>query len=305
MAKFCTNCGNPLRGNEKFCTKCGHNLSASANRNDAPPRVYPQAEADPQHRNYGAPITDYPAEPVSAGKKYIYIGVIAAVIVIAVIVAVFVMKSDTSSDKALGVDTEVVEDTIAATPSSAAGEMQESPRVYHDINSLMRYVGSNPSGYSIRKMGKDWNWKTGGSKRDALVFGEGYLGLSAVRIVGYVTPDGYLYGRYYGSNGIQLDVNGFIDENCELRIQLGHGSEASYMRLIEDADFDEVYHGVWGKNQKHLDLVFDYQNPDFSEAPADFSNLDEDALSGRGVEPGDYSNYNIEIEEYRDKNVNN
>ncbi len=307
MAKFCTNCGNPLTGNEKFCTKCGHKLNAS--QTDAPPQVTTSVEATPAQSNLEPPMPDYSGEPSATSnskKKYIYIAVAAVVIVIAAIGIGISVKSNAGGKETSGEELAVTEDSMKSALLSAVDETQtiekesnqKAPHVYNDVNSLMRYVGSNPSAYSIRKMGKDWNWKSDGSEGDVPVVGEGYLGLSPVRIVAYISPKGYLYGRYYSGNGMQLDVNGYLDSNCELRIQLGHGNETSYMRLLEDADFDNVYTGAWGRGNKSVSFLFDYFSSDYSADPADFSNFDSGRLDGHGILPTDAPEPDIEIEEY-------
>lgn len=64
MAKFCSQCGNPLADNMSFCTKCGAQQAPAAPQ--AP--VAPQAPAAPQAPVYRAPAAPSPIVKLLTGK---------------------------------------------------------------------------------------------------------------------------------------------------------------------------------------------------------------------------------------------
>lgn len=87
----------------------------------------------------------------------------------------------------------------------------------------------------------------------------GAIGDDKVSVKCWLTEDGELHGRYHNENGTNLDLNGFIQPNGDLYIQLGHDSYKSVLRLHPVSD--EIpgsyrYEGSWGKSGKWSYLVF-------------------------------------------------
>lgn len=82
-----------------------------------------------------------------------------------------------------------------------------------------------------------------------------------ITMIGWITEEGTIHGRYHNENGINLDFNGFIRPDNSLYIQLGHDSEKSdwYLKPVpsELSSGDAVrYEGKWGKSQKDSYVVF-------------------------------------------------
>ena len=81
MAKFCTNCGKRLQGNEKFCTSCGKKIHCDApegERNEPTPDVAPQPDDAGQ----------------SKGEKRGLVLLVYSVVVLVVILIVFLVQYD-------------------------------------------------------------------------------------------------------------------------------------------------------------------------------------------------------------------
>lgn len=87
----------------------------------------------------------------------------------------------------------------------------------------------------------------------------GAIGDDNVSVKCWLTEDGELHGRYHNENGTNLDLNGFIEPDGNLYIQLGHDSSKSVLHLRPVSD--EIpgsyrYEGTWGKSGKWSYLVF-------------------------------------------------
>jgi hypothetical protein len=90
---FCSNCGNPLTGNEKFCAQCGATVSsaapsaaapASSTAPSAPPRPAPPVAAAAYPAASPAPVVvtvPSPAQPTAQKKGLM--GTVIAVILVA------------------------------------------------------------------------------------------------------------------------------------------------------------------------------------------------------------------------------
>ncbi|MDE6498519.1 MAG: zinc ribbon domain-containing protein [Muribaculaceae bacterium] len=79
MAKFCTNCGAPLQGNEKFCTGCGKKIHCDApegERNEPIPDVAPRPDDAGQ----------------SKGEKHGMVLLVCSVVVLGVILIAFLAQ---------------------------------------------------------------------------------------------------------------------------------------------------------------------------------------------------------------------
>ena len=130
-------------------------------------------------------------------------------------------------------------------------------------DNLARFATSYPSELRIQSIGKEWDWTTVSPQEGQLLYGEGiiqYPQESPVWMVCVVTKDGYIYGRYFHSNGIQLDINGIVQLNGDIKMQLGHGNEISNMNLYPipsaSSSNEFAYSGTWGKNDKAIDITF-------------------------------------------------
>lgn len=124
---------------------------------------------------------------------------------------------------------------------------------------LAALISNFPSDFNIKSFGINWNWDTDIPKDGITISGEGILSNHTFRIIGYISQTGNIYGRYYNSNSIQLDVNGFIKENGDIKIQLGHADETSFMNLYPQKSksngVDFPYFGEWGKNNKTVEIT--------------------------------------------------
>ena len=63
MARFCTNCGNPLEDDAIFCDNCGARLNAQPNPRPGPPNPQPQQQNDQPPRQYQQPAQQYQQPP--------------------------------------------------------------------------------------------------------------------------------------------------------------------------------------------------------------------------------------------------
>lgn len=90
--------------------------------------------------------------------------------------------------------------------------------------------------------------------------GSGYISQSSVSVNCVLLFNGQIVGRYHNTNGINLDVNGYVDSDTgTLHIKLGHDSEESLWTLYPDysPDYDVyVYTGVWGRSNKPSSMRF-------------------------------------------------
>lgn len=286
MAKFCTNCGNPLTGTEKFCTKCGQKVQANA----SPTSSKSELSSDCLEVHNNTHSTDKTKKIIIISSGIVLIGLI-------IFILLWATHQDIEEDYHNG---EIQEEWVVELPPEKEDSYDtysyDSPEVYNDNLNLSRYINSYPTTFSIRNLGKNWDWASDYHPEDVILFSEGILDKSFFRMVTYLTPSGYLYGRYYNDNGTSLDVNGYVKRNGNIEIQLGHKSEASYMTLSpsEDISTDQsfAYQGVWGKKKKSVDLIFypndsyfmnnltDFSNIEFSKLHEDFINGD---LDGDGI----------------------
>ena len=121
------------------------------------------------------------------------------------------------------------------------------------------YTSANA--YPEIKFGSDKAWhkylKTSSYPRyDA----EGNIGDHTVGFNIELRPNGTFVGRYYNTNGIKLDVNGYVEKSSgDLHIRLGHGSELSNWTLSpitrESTASKYVYEGVWGRKNKSSRII--------------------------------------------------
>lgn len=95
------------------------------------------------------------------------------------------------------------------------------------------------------------------------VDGIGKISKSSINLDCILTENGSILGRYHNENGINLDVNGYIEaETNQLKIKLGHESETSYLILspIENEKSNQSdeysYSGTWGKKQLPAEISF-------------------------------------------------
>lgn len=96
-----------------------------------------------------------------------------------------------------------------------------------------------------------------------LLDGEGRITNNSISLDCILTDDGSLFGRFHNSNGVKLDVNGYIDtETNQLKIKLGHDSDISFLNLspTEDEESDGnilyQYSGTWGKKMLPAEFSF-------------------------------------------------
>lgn len=72
----------------------------------------------------------------------------------------------------------------------------------------------------------------------------------------YLEPNGEIHGRYFNPNGIKLDANGYVESDGTLRIQLGHGSETSWLTITPRSGGAYGYRGTWGSKGKSAAFSF-------------------------------------------------
>lgn len=92
------------------------------------------------------------------------------------------------------------------------------------------------------------------------VIGRGMISHNDVSMKCFLTEDGELHGRYRNhTQGLDLDLNGYIQPDGNLYIQLGHDSEKSEWRLHPVSDESPNtyrYEGTWGTNDLWSYVVF-------------------------------------------------
>ncbi len=87
---YCGNCGNALEAHQRFCPKCGHPAGGQASEQQPaaapppPPTGYYQAPAYDQGQGYAAPAAPPWSQPQRKSRLGMWIGIGAAVVVIAV-----------------------------------------------------------------------------------------------------------------------------------------------------------------------------------------------------------------------------
>lgn len=89
-----------------------------------------------------------------------------------------------------------------------------------------------------------------------LYVGEGKINNQPVTVKFVLQPNGTIVGRYHNTNGVDLDLNGFVETSSgNLNIHLGHASDRtlSNWKLTYESTDDalQVYEfsGVWGKKE--------------------------------------------------------
>lgn len=153
------------------------------------------------------------------------------------------------------------EDLIALDSMPQDNSFKTIPSTIPTPDGIAKFVEGFPTNYSIRNLGKDWIKSDFVRGSDQPLYGNGKLGHKAVKMVCVLSKDGYLYGRYYNIDGIELDVNGYLSQNGDIHIQLGHGSDASTLVVspiakVSPSETDYLYKGGWGKAQQPIELVF-------------------------------------------------
>lgn len=142
-------------------------------------------------------------------------------------------------------------------------ETHPEPRQYSYSSDALPVKGHAANAYPDYRLGADWEYEDRFenilSRASTRRFsGEGYISKSNIRIEGALLANGQLIGRYHNENGINLDLNGYVDSYTgELKIRLGHDSETSYWTLtpILRRGSDYHYTGTWGKAKKPSDLT--------------------------------------------------
>lgn len=128
---------------------------------------------------------------------------------------------------------------------------------------LTQYVKTFPNDFSIKEIGRNWNWKDP-QEGSVILYGEGTLNDYGFRTIFRLEDTGYIYGRYYNSTGVQMDLNGFIESNGNMKFQLGHNKDVSNMILspffYNDESGNEIitYNGTWQQKNKTLPVTIDF-----------------------------------------------
>lgn len=291
MAKFCTHCGNPLIGTEKFCTKCGQKIQVhtlpSSNLNELSVNVqHIQDEIDKNRFNITEENSDNnlinPLNPNKSDKtKKIIVFIGDGIFAIGYIFIVLYWGIRPSNIEEVYKEDEIQEEwNVSELPEEVDSfdiNNYKSPQIYNDNLNLTRYVSHYPTTFSLQEMGKNWDWKSNYHKGDVILFCEGILSQSFFRMVTYLTPQGYLFGRYFNENGTHLDVNGYVKRNGNIEIQFGHKSETSFLTLSPYEKFSTdksfAYKGVWGKKKNPIDLIFYSDNSYFENDLTNFKNI--------------------------------
>lgn len=142
-------------------------------------------------------------------------------------------------------------------------EPAEQPvRAYTYDSSALPISGHAANSYPDKRIGDDWDYYSDdylsrpGAKK---ISGEGYISKNSVAVEGVLLANGTIIGRYHNENGINLDMNGYVDSYTgDVKIKLGHNSETSYWTLHSQMSRGNAYQysGTWGKNDKPSEMVF-------------------------------------------------
>ncbi len=159
-----------------------------------------------------------------------------------------------------------VEEVIVDDDYISIDDVEEEVRLVDADESLLditidrEFVLRGGASLNPLKIGNNYNkiFNETGSTHKSLK-ATGAISSHNVTVRCWLTEEGEIHGRYHNDNGINLDLNGFIQSDGNLYIQLGHGSEKSEWRLHPVSD--EIsgtyrYEGTWGKNNKSSYLVF-------------------------------------------------
>lgn len=158
-------------------------------------------------------------------------------------------RSDSYSDEDGGNDffSEVSEEVVEeeATPAAEAAVSDDSPLSY----CVSSYSRSMPD-YHLGSDFSIYNDPLG--MGEGAFRGSGFIDKNWVRVEFFVTRDGRIYGRYLNENGTKLDMNGFVNPDGSLLINLGHrdNSTLSEWRLEPDPYAGSSYRGTWGRSDK-------------------------------------------------------
>lgn len=164
----------------------------------------------------------------------------------------------------------VIEEMYPEIPTVSEDESEEKAaektpenRSYTYSSDALPISGHAANKYPDYNLGYDWEYEE--KFEDMLArpstrrfVGEGYISKSNVSVEGVLLSNGQLIGRYHNENGINLDLNGYVDSYTgELKIKLGHKSETSYWTLAPMVKRGSDYHftGTWGKASKPSDLT--------------------------------------------------
>lgn len=87
--------------------------------------------------------------------------------------------------------------------------------------------------------------------------GTGNLNYGSIEVDVLLIPGKQIIGRYRHENGTTLDFNGYLDQQNNLFVHLGHGNELSDWTLHQDKyDNNSVsYSGEWGRKHLASDLT--------------------------------------------------
>lgn len=90
MARFCDNCGSPLKEGAQFCDKCGHKAVAETRHNDKFVMMCPNCKAAVENPMglcpyCGKPLNEDPEEKAFKTLVYVVVAVIVIVILLSLI----------------------------------------------------------------------------------------------------------------------------------------------------------------------------------------------------------------------------
>lgn len=168
---------------------------------------------------------------------------------------------------------EQVEAVLIEEPSyPSTAETEKAPSVSSEESvsiSGLPFPGSPTLTYPDRRFGSDTAWEEeiiamGGRENlesaRRMINANGHIDSNSLDLSLVMLPGGQLIGRYHNENGVNLDVNGYVDNTGTLHIHLGHGNQQSSWTLTPDyADVnDGIFHysGEWGKKKFPSEMTF-------------------------------------------------
>lgn len=170
--------------------------------------------------------------------------------------------SEYSTDEYSIVETATDETATEAVVDEAVvlADEHEADESLLDIVIDWQYVIKGATSLTPLRIGNNYDevcWSTGSTHKT--LHATGAIGDDNVSVKCWLTEDGELHGRYHNANGTDLDLNGYLQPDGGLYIQLGHDSYKSVMQLYPVSD--EIpgsyrYEGTWGKNGKWAYLLF-------------------------------------------------
>ena len=140
------------------------------------------------------------------------------------------------------------------------------PALTTAADEIMMIVGDAANAYPEMSFKSDRKWEKylnddSNAASGRRLTGKGFLSGDGITMNCLLRDNGQIIGRYSNSNGVKLDVNGYVDSKTnDIHIKLGHGKYESYLIMSPDGENkskDEIkYTGSWGKKKKPICVTF-------------------------------------------------